>query len=277
MPGLVVVNGAKITCNRLASCDQKPLTVAGGFLGPQAGGQPVATINDHLVGKNIEPFSETCQTTGKRCDPATPAPWSPGESAALIVSFVPIIAQSATLSCTTGCGVISIVNPGQTMFEVYPPAPSEDEDSGGFLEDAWDFLVADDARTLADSDAPWYERGLAGASLIPVPVGKLLKGAKVVRKAIKGRKARKGKKTIKAKNPPKSSPNFRPPTNPPQMPPKKVPDGWRVRHMRGTQDYPDGYWKLEKPMKQGGWQAVDPSTMKPGGRPQTHVPFPPHT
>lgn len=117
MPGLVVVNGALLTCDRLASCAQSPLTVPAEFLGPQVVGQPVATVQDHVVGKNIKPFPETCLTTGKPCDPQIPAPWTPGESAALIAA--PIIAQSATLSCTTGCGKITIVNPGQSLFKVY--------------------------------------------------------------------------------------------------------------------------------------------------------------
>jgi RHS repeat-associated protein len=74
---------------------------------------------------------------------------------------------------------------------------------------------------------------------------------------------------------PKPSPKFVPPTNPPQLPPTNIPPGWRIRPMPPTPQYPDGYWKLEKPMPQGGWQPIDPSTGKPGTRPQTHVPFPP--
>ncbi|MFH1023788.1 MAG: RHS repeat-associated core domain-containing protein [Planctomycetota bacterium] len=74
---------------------------------------------------------------------------------------------------------------------------------------------------------------------------------------------------------PKPTPKFQPPTNPPQMPPEVIPPGWRVRVMPPTEQYPNGYWKLEKPMVDGSWQPIDPSTMKPGGRPETHVPFPP--
>lgn len=74
---------------------------------------------------------------------------------------------------------------------------------------------------------------------------------------------------------PKPTPNFKPPTNPAQVPPTEIPAGWRVREMPPTPQYPDGYWKLEKPMPNGGWQPIDPSTMKPGGRPETHIPFPP--
>jgi len=73
---------------------------------------------------------------------------------------------------------------------------------------------------------------------------------------------------------PKSTSKFSNPTNPAQLPPKEVPAGWRVRTMAPTAQYPNGYWKLEKPMRDGSWQPIDPSTMKPGGRPQTHVPFP---
>ena len=80
-----------------------------------------------------------------------------------------------------------------------------------------------------------------------------------------------------AKGPPKPSPNFKAPTNPPQQPPapNSVPAGWRVRLMPPTTQYPNGYWVLEKPMPQGGWQRIDPSTMKPGPHPDTHVPLPP--
>jgi RHS repeat-associated protein len=76
-------------------------------------------------------------------------------------------------------------------------------------------------------------------------------------------------------NAPRSSPNFEPPTNAPQQPPADIPEGWRIREMPPTPDYPDGYWKLEKPMTDGSWQPIDPSTMKPGTRPETHIPFPP--
>jgi hypothetical protein len=78
-----------------------------------------------------------------------------------------------------------------------------------------------------------------------------------------------------ARGAPKPSPKFKPPTNPPQHPPAEIPPGWRVHEMPATGQYPNGYWKLEKPMKDGSWQPIDPSTMKPGGRPETHVPFPP--
>ena len=72
---------------------------------------------------------------------------------------------------------------------------------------------------------------------------------------------------------PKATPNFQPPTNPPQLPPQEVPPGWRVRVMPPTAQYPEGYWKLEKPMLNDKWQPIDPSTMKPGSRCETHVLF----
>jgi hypothetical protein len=71
------------------------------------------------------------------------------------------------------------------------------------------------------------------------------------------------------------SQNWRPPTNQPQNPPTDIPDGWRVRKMPPNTDYPNGYWKLEKPLQDGHWQPIDPSTMRPGGHPETHVEFPP--
>lgn len=74
---------------------------------------------------------------------------------------------------------------------------------------------------------------------------------------------------------PRSPRNFEPLTNAPQMPPKSIPPGWRVREMPPTSDYPDGYWRLEKPMRDGGWQGINPKTMKPGPPGETHVPYPP--
>ena len=73
---------------------------------------------------------------------------------------------------------------------------------------------------------------------------------------------------------PKPPKNFRSPTNPPSKPPNVVPPGWRVRVMGPSVIYPNGYWKLEKPMKDGSWQPINPSTMKPGPEWETHVPLP---
>ncbi|HLQ15029.1 MAG TPA: fibronectin type III domain-containing protein [Candidatus Eisenbacteria bacterium] len=73
---------------------------------------------------------------------------------------------------------------------------------------------------------------------------------------------------------PKLSPKFQPPTNPPQLPPTYIPPGWRIREMPSAPGYPNGYWKLEKPMADGSWQPIDPSTMQPGSPSETHVPFP---
>lgn len=80
--------------------------------------------------------------------------------------------------------------------------------------------------------------------------------------------------TQTSKGSPKPTPKFQPPTNPPQPPPTTVPPGHRVRQMPPTQQYPNGYWTLEKQLENGRWQPIDPSTMKPGSRPQTHVPLP---
>ena len=78
-----------------------------------------------------------------------------------------------------------------------------------------------------------------------------------------------------SKGTPQPAKNFQPPTNPPQAPPTDIPSGWRVRTMPPTEQYPDGYWRLEKPMANGGWQGIDPSTMKPGTPAETHIPLPP--
>jgi len=48
-----------------------------------------------------------------------------------------------------------------------------------------------------------------------------------------------------------------------------------VRVMPPNPYYPHGYWRLEKPMANGGWQGINPSTMRPGPQWETHVPLPP--
>jgi RHS repeat-associated protein len=69
-------------------------------------------------------------------------------------------------------------------------------------------------------------------------------------------------------------PNWKTPTNEPQLPPAEIPEGWKVRVMPPGPGYPNGYWRLEKPMPQGGSQGINPSNGKPGEQHETHVPLP---
>jgi hypothetical protein len=73
----------------------------------------------------------------------------------------------------------------------------------------------------------------------------------------------------------KPTPNFRLPTNPPQVPPvvDSLPPDVRLFVGKPTQQYPHGYWKIEK-FDGKGWQRLDPRTMKPGTHPDSHVPLP---
>jgi len=66
------------------------------------------------------------------------------------------------------------------------------------------------------------------------------------------------------------------PTNPPSNPPRPedIPPGHSVREMPREPKYPNGYWKLDKKLRDG-WQPVNPSTGKPGSQGDTHVPLPP--
>jgi len=71
----------------------------------------------------------------------------------------------------------------------------------------------------------------------------------------------------------KPTPKFQPPTNPPQLPPSTIPSGTRIFRGKPTEQFPSGYWKIEK-FDGKGWQRLDPRTMKPGPHPDTHIPLP---
>lgn len=74
---------------------------------------------------------------------------------------------------------------------------------------------------------------------------------------------------------PKPTPKFQTPTNPPALPPVAIPPGYRLFRGRPTQQYPNGYWKVEK-WDGKGWQRVQPyNPKKTGIHPETHVEFPP--
>ncbi|MEK4243980.1 GH-E family nuclease [Psychrobacillus sp. FSL K6-2684] len=53
-----------------------------------------------------------------------------------------------------------------------------------FFEATADFLFMDDFRTLTDPNASFLDKGIAAASLIPLPVGKAVKGGATAVKAI---------------------------------------------------------------------------------------------
>jgi hypothetical protein len=73
---------------------------------------------------------------------------------------------------------------------------------------------------------------------------------------------------------PKPSPNFIEPTNTPQAPPSVAPPGYKIRVMRPTEQYENGYWTLLKPCRNGGMERINPTTMKPGQMNETHIPLP---
>ena len=75
--------------------------------------------------------------------------------------------------------------------------------------------------------------------------------------------------------PAKPTPKVQLPTNPPQVPPvvDSLPPDVRLFVGKPTQQYPHGYWKIEK-FDGKGWQRLDPRTMKPGTHLDSHVPLP---
>lgn len=96
------------------------------------GGPPAATIMDFAPMVNIPPFamctslanpqvaSATAAAFGvltpQPCVPVTVAPWVTG-SPTVLIGGMPALNNSSTLMCTWA-GVISISNPGQTVFSI---------------------------------------------------------------------------------------------------------------------------------------------------------------
>lgn len=131
MPGLVVVHGALIECDKCPGTLGTLVVVD--LFSPTAEGQPVATINANVPGKNIFPFPGICLKTQKPCVPQTATPWTPPESSVLLPSLAPLLAQNGTLACTTGDGIIRVLDPGQSTFDVNPPPGTEPILDGGEL------------------------------------------------------------------------------------------------------------------------------------------------
>lgn len=190
MPGLVVVSGAQIRCNRCPGALSE-LVVTGGLMTPQISGFKVATVADHVAGENFEPFAGECMTTHKPCDPQTPIPWLPGESSVLLPSLVPLVSETAVLLCITGAGVIEIAGAGQSTLNTTLPADPEctPPPEPGFFEQFLDTLMMTDvanAPTMESCivESPSQVEQSAGFALAIAPgVGVVARAAKVARGA----------------------------------------------------------------------------------------------
>jgi hypothetical protein len=97
-----------------------------------APGKASATILDHQPLVNVQAFG-LCQSltnpavasataaasgvlTPQPCIPVTPTPWAPGSST-MLIGNVPALNDTSKLMCTWA-GVIEVVEPGQTTFQI---------------------------------------------------------------------------------------------------------------------------------------------------------------
>jgi len=211
MPGLVVVNGAQLQCEKCPGASANLAVSSGGFA---VAGQAVATLNDHIAGTNIPTFRGDCQTTHKPCKPETPAPWNPGEVVLTANSCVMTISMSAKLKCRTGSGLISITNPGQSKLLVEKPTCKTAEEPGGIegflLGLIDDVTMPDVANAPGPNDCILHDPSQIGqiarftASVVPAgKLGKLAKdGSKFVWKTRVGKAV--AKKAIERPRPKKT-------------------------------------------------------------------------
>lgn len=124
-----ITNGAMMACSFGAAPSALVVLPANRVL---AGGQPAATIMDHVPMMNVLPFG-VCTSpsnplviaataaalgvpTPAPCIPATPAPWVPGVPTTAIGSM-PAINNSCTLTCIWA-GMIQFTAPAQVTVLV---------------------------------------------------------------------------------------------------------------------------------------------------------------
>ncbi len=162
------------------------------------------------------------------------------------------------------------------------------------LGEAVDVLLTDpdqvvpvllDTQTLEDNPAAWWGGMVPDAALSLAGAGAASRVLRAGRPSTTGAPARGfiveagavPRPARPAGSAPKAPAIFLTPTNPPQLPPSSVRDGFALRVMRPTDQYPHGYWRLDNPSG----QPVDPTTGLPPGnltraqfRARTHVPLP---
>jgi len=123
---LQVVNTAKTTCTMSAKPSQ---LVVLPIRQRTAGGQPAASVADHIPITNIVPFgpclsllfpptaAATAAANGAltpvQCVPNTVTPWTPG-STVVTIGNQPALRQTDTCQCAWG-GTITITDPGQAV------------------------------------------------------------------------------------------------------------------------------------------------------------------
>jgi hypothetical protein len=165
----------------------------------------VATENDHVSYKNIQPFPDNCFETKIKCCPVTPYKWGHTETALVAGKEEKAVSMSSLLVCVLGNGIIRIKDPMQTKVEV-------DHDSMGALHDGLSFLgnfpvvgtiasVADTGLYVGEGDACNAAKSGVGllASAVPIPGARALGRAagKRVFKRVASKEARRAEAPTK--------------------------------------------------------------------------------
>ncbi len=207
-------------------------------------------------------------------DPAGPFKWMAGFGVGAVESGVNFVGGTVDAITHPEETVAGLVGVGSVVVNSVVSGKA-----GEHFMTGWNYWWADKHAATNTGDAFQDGRGAASAASDVVGVGLVAYGAVGLTKGAAAM-ARLGAADAAMTAPaairgaPKLSPKFKSPTNPPQLPPDSIPPGMTLRVMPPAPGYPNGYWVLEKPMPNGKPQPIDPSTGKPGSRPETHVPLP---
>lgn len=152
--GLAVVEGATLQCT-LGMTESILSNTSGRFI---IECMRVATIKDHLAIVQVGTFN-ICNMDNQPCVPITPGDWM-GSCSTVNTGSVPLLSSGATLRCEK-CGIISIVDAGQSLMATETLEPLVEEDDDGWVPD----FIHDGLEIASNAPVVGTAAGLGNAAL----------------------------------------------------------------------------------------------------------------